>query len=584
MGTGLNLVGARGVRAGGLALLLQSGNVALSLMTEVTERSWDGVSIYLGVGNQLDVGSDEALAYLEHHDPTRAIIVYLEALPNARTWLRTASRVARTKPIVAVKSGRTAQGSAAALSHTGSVAGPYDRLSAGLRQAGVVEVMRTDELLHVAETLGNQPPCPSGTGIAVLTDGGGQGALAADTITEGGGTLAELALPTRRALAELLGPAAATANPVDLAGASDADPLVFAEATRLLLDDPAVGCLLVVGLFGGYGVRFSETLIQPETEAGGAMARAARSAGKGLVVHTMYAAHRTAPLEALGTHGVPVIGSLEIACRSVLELQRRRVTLGRRIWDADAETNGAAQADASDSDAGRILQTAAASGRSALTESEARAVLAACGLPFPEHREAVSAEEAFEAAATFGGPVVLKLISSTILHKSEAGGVQLGIGTPEEAVTAFREIETEVGAWRSAHGIAPEAVRVMVSPMLPTPRAELLIGGARDPDLGPVLTVGAGGIWVEAVGDVAHRVLPATDEDVLEAVQGLRVGPVLREGRGQPAVATEPILRAARAVARVLALHPEVADVELNPLYVFDDDAQAVDARIILRS
>jgi acyl-CoA synthetase (NDP forming) len=575
--TGLNLVGARGVRAGGIALLVQSGNVALSLMTEVTERSWDGVSIYLGVGNQVDLGSEEVLGYLEGHRPTRAVIVYLESVPRGRAWLETAARVARSKPIVAIKSGRTAAGSAAALSHTGSIAGPYDRLSAGLRQAGVVEVTRTDELLHVAETLGNQASGAVDGGIAVLSDGGGQGALVTDTLVEAGATLAELAPGTRDRLRALLGPAAATGNPVDLAGASDADPMVFAEAMDVLLEDPSVASVFVVGLFGGYGVRFSETLTPRETEAAVAMAERASAARKGLVVHTMYAAHRTAPLEALGTRGVPVVGSLEVACRCVIELQRRARVLSSPRWSPDAPVEGAPSPEAT-----AILDQARREGRVALTEPEARTLLGAYGLLFAAHAEVTSAAEAVAATARLGGATVFKLISSSVLHKSEAGGVRMGIASGEDAAAAFEGIAADVSAWCARHGLDPEPTRVMVSPMHAPPRLELLVGGARDESLGPVLTVGAGGIWVEALADVATRVLPVQDDAIRSAIAGLGVGPVLAEGRGRPEVAWEPILRAARAVLRLLELHPEVAEVELNPLFVYDDHAEPIDARVVL--
>ena len=198
-----------------------------------------------------------------------------------------------------------------------------------------------------------------------------------------------------------------------------------------------------------------------------------------------------------------------------------------------------------------------------------------------EHLQAESPEEAARAAAAIGRPVALKLVSSTVLHKSDAGGVRLGV-EPEDAADAFDALDRSVTVWRNEHGLDPEPTRVMVSPMLASPRLELLVGGARDPDLGPVLTVGAGGIWVEALADVAHRVLPVRDEGVVQALRSLRVGPMLEAGRGRPEVATEPIVRAAQAVALVLERYSEVTEVELNPVFVYDDRVEAVDARIVL--
>lgn len=578
LGTGLNLVGARGVRPGGIAILVQSGNVALALMTEATERSWEGVSVCLGVGNQLDVGFAEALDYLEEHDATRAIVLYLEGVKGAPALLQSATRVGRSKPIVAIKSGRTKPGAAAARSHTGSMAGPYDRFSAALAQAGVVEVVRTDELLHVAETLGNQPACAPGKGIALLSDGGGQGTLAADALVEAGADLARLSSSTIAALRGLLGPAAAATNPVDLAGSADADPEVFARALETLLGDEAVGVVLVVGLFGGYGVRFSNALTAAERRAAEAMAAAASAKGVGLIVHSMYAAHRTEPLEALGERRVPIVASLDVACRCAVELQRRGTRGAVPPWGSEA-TESEHRVDPA---GGRIVETVVAERRSCLTEPEARTLLGQYGLSFPTHRVATTVDEAVEAAAALGGPVALKLISATIVHKSDAGGVRLDLHDEDAVARAFSEIAVSSERWLEREGRPGEPFRVMVSRMVRPPRLEMIVGGYRDPDLGPVLALGAGGIWVEALGDVVHRLLPVTDTEILSALGQLRISRLLHAGRGRRTADAVPIVGVARAVARVLERHPEVHEVELNPVFVYETKVVPVDARVIL--
>jgi len=588
----VNLVGARGVRKGGIALLVQSGNIALSLMTEATERSWDGISFYLGLGNQLDVGFAEALDFLERHDDTRSIILYLEGVTHARDFLRSAARVSRTKPIVAIKSGRTAQGAAAALSHTGSVAGPYERFSAALRQVGVVEVERTDELLHVAETLGNQPAGAPGSGIAVLSDGGGQGTLAMDTLAEAGAEFARLQASTEHSLRTLLGPAAAANNPVDLAGRADAEPMIFAKALQLVLDDPGVGCVLVVGLFGGYGVRFSEQLAEEETEAGITMAICANEAGKGLVMHSMYAAHRTPALEALGTRGVPVVASLEVACRCVAELQRRGGTREQEPWgESDDGPDAGERHDAAtvvDNGVGEGPPVATEGGadrpaRSALSEPEARELLREHGLRFAPYQVVSSADDAADVVAALDGPAALKLVSRTIVHKSDAGGVRLDVSSRDGAREAFEAIASNSLDWLNRHGHDAERISVMVSRMSPYPRVELLIGGYRDEQLGPVLTIGAGGIWVEALADVTHRVLPISDDQIALALSDLRIASLLRAGRGKGAVDIGPIVVVARAVASLLEKDGRVEEVELNPLFVYDKTVEPVDARVVIR-
>lgn len=586
--TGANLIGARGVRAGGLAVLVQSGNVALALMTEVTERSWDGLSICLGVGNGIDVGFAEAMAFLRHDEGTHAVIAYVEGLRDARAFLASAARLTRSKPIVVIKSGRTEKGVQAALSHTGSVSGPYERFSAGLAQAGAVEVTRTDELLHVAETLGRQPPCPPDQGLAILSDGGGQGTLASDVLAESGATMATLSEATQAKLRALLGRAAAVRNPVDLAGAADLDPENFARALEVMLDDPGVGTVLVIGLFGGYGVRFDESLTAGEIRAAEAMAASARSRGKGLVLHTMYAAHRTEPLAVLGRAGVPVVGSLEVATRCAVELQRRGRFLSQPPWeiveDPDAAPAGAMHpTGAGDAEAPLdTIATARGQGRRVLTEVEARAVLAGSGLAFGRHLTADAADAAARAYAELGGRVAMKLVSSTIVHKTDAGGVVLGIGDEGAARDAFESIQASVATWAVRHGSPVGPVRVMLTPMLDAPRVELLVGAYRDAWLGPVLTVGAGGVWVETFADVAHRVLPLGDDGIEAMLRDLRIARLLQASRGRGAVDHAPIVAAVRAVARAVTRHPEIEEVEVNPLFVYEERTEPVDARIVL--
>ena len=574
---GVNLIGARGVRPGGIALLVQSGNIALDLMTQTTEQSRMGISICAGLGNEADVGFGEVLEYLGGHDDTQVVIAHIEGCRDSRALLAAASVVTRRKPVVVIKSGRTAAGAHAALSHTGAVAGPYDRLRAGFAQAGVVEVERTDELLHVAATLGSQPPGPPGTGVTVLSDGGGQSTLVVDTLQEMGVPLASLAPATSAELRNRLGPAAAVDTPVDVAGAADADPGVFARALEVLAADPAVGVVLLVGLFGGYGIRFSETLAEVEAAAAKSMATGVRALGKGLVVHSQYASHSSAALDAFREARVPVIGSLEVACRAAAELQRRgeRLNAPRQSWRPGQVAIASPH---------QVIVTSRREGRVTLTEAESRALLEEAGLVFASMEAARSAEEAADAASRAGGPVAVKLLSRHITHKSDASGVMLNVAGEDEARIAFESVTANARTYARSRGLPPEDYTAIVSPMLPTPVAELLVGAYRDPQLGPVLTVGAGGVWVEVLRDVAHRVLPV-DEAELEAVIGeLKVSALLAGTRGGTAVQLGPIVRAAAGVAECAMRWPDVAEVEVNPLFVYPDRAVPVDARVVLGS
>lgn len=576
---GVNLIGARGVCPGGIALLVQSGNIALDLMTQVTERSGMGISICCGLGNEADVGFGEVLEYLGDHGETRVVVAHIEGCADARALLRAASAVTRKKPVVAIKSGRTAAGAHAALSHTGAVAGPYDRLSAGLAQAGVVEVRRTDELLSVAEALASQPSGPVGTAAAVtiLSDGGGQSTLAVDALHEMGVPLAELAPETSTGLRKLLGPAAAVRTPVDVAGAADADPGAFARALEVLAADPAVGVVLLVGLFGGYAIRFSPGLAEAEGEAARSMTATMRLLGKGMVVHSQYASHRSAALDVFREAHVPVIGSLDVACRAVAEVHRRGVRLARSArWRPENEHRRITTS------RHHVISDARAGGRTVLDEMEARALLADVGLVFEQAEVVRSAEDAAAAAGRAGRPVAIKLLSKHITHKSDAGGVVLDVGSEVEARAAFESLAGNATAYARAHGFPEEECAAIVSPMLAPPVAELLVGACRDPQLGPVLTAGAGGIWVEVLRDVVHRVLPVDGREVEAAIGELKVSALLAGARGGHPVRSGPIVKAAMAVAECVMRWRDVAEVEVNPLFVYPDRVVPVDARVVL--
>ncbi len=626
---GVNLIGARGVRPGGIALLVQSGNIALDLMTQVTERSGMGISICCGLGNEVDVGFGEVLGYLGDHDETLVVIAHIEGCREARALLRAASAVTRKKPVVAIKSGRTASGVRAALSHTGAVAGPYDRLSAGLGQAGVVEVRRTDELLPVAEALASQPSGAVGTAVTILSDGGGQSTLAVDALHEMGVPLAQLAPETSAGLRTLLGPAAAVRTPVDVAGAADADPGAFARALEVLAADPGAGVVLLVGLFGGYAIRFSAGLAEAESAAARAMAATMRGLGKGLVVHSQYASHESAALDALRKAHVPVIGSLDVACRAAAEVHRRGARIARpspwrpaadglritasahHVINRGREEARVAPGEVGAGVGGRVAfgetlareegrvapgevgagvggklalgeSLAGVDGTAVLDEMEARTLLGECGLAFEGAEVVRSAQEAAAAATKAGCPVAIKLLSRRISHKSDAGGVALDVRGEVEARAAFERIAANALAYARARGLPEEECAAIVSPMFATPVVELLVGACRDPQLGPVLTIGAGGIWVEVLGDVAHRVLPVDEREVEAALGELKVSALLAGARGRPKVRLGPILAAVDAVAGCVMRWPDVAEVEVNPLFVYPDRVVPVDARVVL--
>lgn len=570
---GLNLVGLRGVRRGRLAVLSQSGNVGLVLMNDLSARS-EGVSVYVGVGNETDIAFDEYLEYLDTDPETAAILIYAEGFGNGRRFMRIARRISEHKPVVLLKGGRSENGMTAARSHTGAIAGSYAVLAAALKQAGVTEVLRTDELLSVGEALAAQPRFTGGTGVVVLSDGGGHATLAADCLTDLAVPLPPLAETTRAALRELLGPAAAVANPIDLAGAADGNPEVFARALELVVGDPATGCVLVVGLFGGYAIRFSEELAEAEARAAYRMAAIARETRVPLVVNTLYAGSPSEPLCRLSAAGVPVIESLEVAARCTQAIHERGVFL--RHPPPDVEEPPAAKKSPPP------IEAARGEGRAELLETEARELIAAHGAPVVDAVFCRGPEEVTQALETVGTPAVLKVVSPAIPHKTDAGGVALNIMDPRAASEAFWRIVASATAYAKGRGLDPDIRGVLVSPMLRPPVAELIVGIRRDSQFGPVLSVGAGGVAVEIFRDTAVRVLPVSSDEAQAMLQEIRLSPLLRGHRGRPAACADCLVRLIGAIAECAFTFPELAELEANPVFAYPDGAVAVDVRAFL--
>ncbi|MFQ5550581.1 MAG: acetate--CoA ligase family protein, partial [Gemmatimonadales bacterium] len=501
---GLNLVGVSAVTPGGLAILSQSGNIGLDLMTAMA-TSGVSLSLYVGVGNEGDVAFHEYLEYLELDPTTRGILVYSEGFQDPGSFLRVVERVRRSKPVVVLKGGRSERGVEAALSHTGAIAGSYDVFKSVATQRGALVVERSDELLAVGKMLTFQPPITPGQGIAVVADGGGHATLAVDLLAERELPLAKFGACLRKRLEGLLGPAAANGNPIDMAGAADRRLEVFAKVAEAVVAQDDVGGLLITGLFGGYALRFDASLESSEARVAGRLAALCERAGKPLVVHTVYAAGSNPALDALRAAAIPVVGSLDVATRCLDAAVERGLSLAR------ATDPGAMTIETADEPV--PVQNARNEGRCALTEWEARSLLEACEIPVVPATLCRTADEAAEAAERHSGPVVLKLLSSTILHRTEANGVELGVAGPEDATRAFDRIQKAATEYADRVEGAADFRGVLLSPVLERPTAELLVACRRDPHYGPILVIGAGGVVVEVSPDRAVRGLPLRDGD-----------------------------------------------------------------------
>lgn len=593
LGIGMDLIGIPGARPGRLALLAQSGNALLDLVTDASTRPGEGFSMALGVGNEADVGFHEYLDLVGRDPEIGAVLVHAESFRDGAAFFGAARTLSPEKPIVVLKGGRTRAGDRAALSHTGAVATDHVVVRSAFRQAGIVEVIRSDDLLPVGRTLESQPPARTGDGMVILADGGGHGTLAADTLEELGVPLATIPDRTRARLRELLGPNAALGNPVDMAGAADRDPSIFPRTLEILLEEPGVSGVVMVSLFGGYAIRFAEELEESETRAAEEMAALARSAGKPLVIHSIFADSGSRPINGLQETRVPVFRSVEVACRATAAVWERGRMLrrleagegtGMRMQCGGSGEGGdpAGRTDDSFRPPLVVLERAREEGRNLLLETETRDLLGEYGVPLVPGLLCGSEREVLEAFRELGGPVAVKAVSGAVTHKSEAGGVALGLRSPEEAARARRRVLASVEAYARNRGWEPDLRGVLVSPMLPTPDVELLAGARRDRSFGPVLTLGAGGVAVEVHRDVAVRMLPVDPEEVQEMISQLRIAPLIRGHRGRPGVHTRALTALLQGLARCLLENPEISELEMNPVFAGPDGVMAVDARAVL--
>lgn len=571
-----NVVGFTHLRKGELGLLSQSGNMALSLVTEAQANGHIGFSTYVGIGNEADVRLDEYLDYFANDANTKVVIAYIEGPRDGRRFLDALRRITRTKPVVVYKSGRTSAGRSSAKSHTGALAGDYAVSEGVLRQAGAVLAHKSDEILAIAETLALLPPLKSRR-LAVLADGGGHATVAADALTEHDLPLARIGDETRRRLAAKLPPAASVANPVDIAGGTDSNPAVFADCARILLEDEHVDGLLITGLYGGYGVRFSHSLAAIELETTDRIAALSRELGKPILVHSLYgtlhADLRPAPLTRLREAGIPVHDSLERAVRCLQALAEFSAVVARH----PTPSNVAAieRQDVLE----EIFTTCRRENRTVVLEHEARQALAAAGVAVTPSHLARSADEAADAFLDLRGvPVAMKIVSRDIIHKSDVGGVKLGVASEIAARRAFKEI---VANGRRAVKNA-DIAGVLVTPMAAAGGVEVIVGVVRDPTYGPVMMFGLGGVLVEVFRDVVFRALPLSEADAAAMLDEIKAKALLDGIRGAAPVDRDALVRLMLSVSRLVTAVPMIEELDLNPVLAYPFGVTVLDARMLV--
>jgi len=566
----LNLLALDNVKPGDVGIVSQSGNMLLSLALEAQYNGQVGFSTYVGPGNQSDIGFDDYLRYLGEDEHTRVATLYVEGFRDGRKFLEVARDVTAMKPVVVYKSGSTEAGQKAASSHTGALAGSYAMTVDLLRQAGVSVVQHSDEILPVAEGLGLLQKA-RGKRVAVISDGGGQATIASDRLAEAGLELAELSEETRQKLRDVLFPQASTVNPVDVAGSTDANPSLLATCMEIVAADDNVDSVFLVGMFGGYSIRFAESLLGDEMRGAEAMVDLSKATDKPLVIYSLYTPIKPPALRRLHEAGLPIYASIEQAVRVLAALGERGeyLALSRQH---PRESAIAPKPELSD-----MFQRARAEGRD-LFEYEAKRLLREHGIDVPQELVVRSDAELGEATATFGDtPLAMKVVSKDVLHKSDAGGVKLNL----VGEAALRRAREEILAACRAYDARAEIEGVLVTPMA-RKGTEVIVGVIRDPIFGPVLMFGLGGIFVEILEDVAFRAIPLSRHDARSMVEQIKARRILEGARGEPAVDKEALVELLLTVSRIADAYPELSELDLNPVIVNADGYAVVDARVIV--
>ncbi len=556
----LDLIMSGFIREGSAALITQSGNLTQSITFPGSRRGL-GFRYVVGLGNQADLQVADLIHCFRADDGARSVAIHIEGLQDGRAFMEAVSATVPHKPVLVIKSGRTESGARAAASHTASLAGDDAVYQAAFRQCGAIPVDTLSGLISALLAI-QTDRLPAGNRVCILSEGGGDCALTADACVRRGMTVPPLSNATRAALAEFIPPNGSTVNPIDLAGWEG-----FAGATACALADDAVDAVLLVGGFAG-NFHISPADFDREMAYVERFCDLVAAQKKPVLVYsyTGYASSRMT--ERLAEAGVPLFLDHHDAVNALsvlVEIQRLRTRHEGRIFKAALPPPAPSTGDR------------AAVGY--LLEPEAKALLRPYGLPFPRELRAESEDAAVAAAAEIGGPVAMKIISEDVVHKSDAGGVRIGVSGEDAVRAAHRDI------LKSVRRHVPDArlQGMLLVEMAPDNGEECIIGGLRDPVFGPVVMFGLGGIFVEVLKDVVFRVAPLDARDADEMMDEIAGSALLDGVRGRPPLDRSALRNALLNVSRLLCEHPEISELDLNPVRLYPQGLLALDARVRLQ-
>ncbi|HEY5004952.1 MAG TPA: bifunctional acetate--CoA ligase family protein/GNAT family N-acetyltransferase [Ktedonobacteraceae bacterium] len=565
--TGLNATFAGAMaRPGHVGFISQSG----ALCTAVLDWSLSenvGFSAFVSIGSMMDVNWGDLIDYLGSDEQTTSIVIYLETIGDARSFLSAAREVARSKPIIVMKAGRTQEAAQAATSHTGALASSHEVFEAACRRCGILTVNRIDELFAMAEALAKQPR-PQGPHLTILTNAGGPGVLATDALIGGGGSLTDLSPQTLAALDQILPPHWSHHNPIDILG--DADPERYAKALEIAVQDPNSDGLLII--------LTPQSMTDPTLTAE-RLKRYATGTRKPILASWMGGATVTSGNAILHRADIPTFAYPDTAAQ-VFDYMWRYISNQRSLYETPLLPKELEQGEPDRVAVAKLIETARQSGRTLLTEFESKQLLAAYGIPTVETQVATSETEAVRRADEIGYPVVLKLFSETITHKTDVGGVQLNLANENAVRNAYHTIETTV----SAKVGAEHFLGVTVQPMISPDGYELILGSSIDPQFGPVLLFGSGGQLVEVYQDHSLALPPLTTTLARRMMEQTRIFAALQGTRGRPPVDLVALEQLLVRFSYLVGEQRQIKEIDINPLLASPERLLALDARVVLHS
>jgi len=559
---GLNATFASAMaRPGNVAFISQSGALCTAVL-DWSLREMVGFSGFVSVGSMLDVGWGDLIDYFGHDPRTHSIVIYMESVGDARAFLSAAREVSLSKPIIVIKVGRTAAAAKAAASHTGSLTGSDEVLEAAFRRVGVLRVNSISDIVYMSQVLAKQPR-PRGPRLAILTNAGGPGVLATDTLMSLGGQLAELSPESMAAYNSFLPPPWSHNNPVDILG--DAEPERYAKALEIASKDPGIDGMLVILTPQG--------MTNP-TQIAEQLRPYASSTGKPVLASWMGGADVAGGEEILNRAGIPTFPFPDTAAKAFCYMWRYAYNL-KGLYETPSllheERHDRALAQS-------IVHRVRDTGRTILTEYESKQLLAAYGIPTVRTEIASSAAAAVRLAGEIGYPVVLKIYSETITHKTDVGGVQLNLRNADEVSAAFEEIRRQVEQKKGpGHFLG-----VTVQPMAKLDGYELIIGSSMDTQFGPVLLFGAGGQLVEVSKDSALALPPLNSTLARRMMEQTRIYVALKGVRGRPPVDLAALEDLLVRFSELVTEQPRIREIDINPLLASPERLLALDARVVL--